>query len=196
MVRSAMMEGIEVAGPLDDAGQECALGQVELAHVLAEVDLRCLAEAVDGEAAALAQRNLVGVHLEDLLLVEAVFELEGNDDLRDLVPNGACVGDDEQLGQLHGQGGGSAAMLAVANHIVPGPTGDAEVVHAAVLEEAAILDGQNGLDQVRRNLVVGEQAALGAVGIVAEAGDEQRLQLIAGKRLAMIVGDRIHDAVG
>ena len=38
------------------------------------------------------------------------------------------------------------------------------VVDAAVLEEAAVLDGQHRLDQVLRNLVVGEQAALGAVG--------------------------------
>jgi hypothetical protein len=137
----------------------------------------------------LAERNLVGVHLEDLLLVEAVFELEGNYDLGDFVANCTGVGDDEQLGQLHGQGGGSAAMLAIANHIMPGPTGDAQVVHAAVLEVAAILDGQHCVDQILRNLVVGEQAAFGAVGVVAEAGDEQRLQLITGKRLATIVGD-------
>jgi hypothetical protein len=66
------------------------------------------------------------------------------------------------------------------------------VVDAAVLEEAAVLDGQHRLHQILRNLVVGEQAALGAVGVVAQAGDEQRLQFIAGKRLAVIVGDRLH----
>src|SRR5271157_1592114 len=98
-----MVKGIEIAGPLDDAGQESALGQIELAYVLAKVDLGCLAETVDGEAAALAHRDLVGVHLEDLLLVEAMFELEGNDDLGDFVSNRACVGDDEQLRQLHRQ---------------------------------------------------------------------------------------------
>ena len=42
---------------------------------------------------------------------------------------------------------------------------DAPVVDAAVLEEAAVLDGDDGVDQVGRNLVVGEQAALGAVGV-------------------------------
>jgi hypothetical protein len=50
-----MAEGIEVVGPLNDAGQQRALGQVELAHILAEVGLRGLAESVDGEAAALAR---------------------------------------------------------------------------------------------------------------------------------------------
>ena len=36
-----MVEGVEVAGPLNDAGQESALGQIELIDVLAKVDLRC-----------------------------------------------------------------------------------------------------------------------------------------------------------
>jgi hypothetical protein len=65
-----MAEGIEVAGALNDAGEHGALGQIELAHILAEVGLRGLAEAVDGKAAALAEVDLVGVHLEDLLLVK------------------------------------------------------------------------------------------------------------------------------
>ena len=67
----------------------------------------------------------------------------------------------------------------------------AAVVHAAVLEEAAVFDGQHRLDQILRDLVVGEQPALGAVGVFAQAGDQQRLQLIARQRLAVIVGDRL-----
>ena len=49
--------------------------------------------------------------------------------------------------------------------------GEAEVVDAAVLEEAAVFDGQDRLHQVLRDLVVGDEAALGAVGVFAEAGD-------------------------
>ena len=64
------------------------------------------------------------------------------------------------------------------------------VVDAAVLKEAPIFNGDDGLHEVRRNLVVSEQAALGAVGVFAEAGDEQRLELVAGKRLAFRVDDR------
>ena len=52
--------------------------------VLAEVGARCFAKAVDGETAALAQVDLVGVHLEELLFVEAVLELEGDHDLDNL----------------------------------------------------------------------------------------------------------------
>ena len=49
--------------------------------IFAEEGLGGLAEAVDRVAAALSEVDLVGVHLEDLLLVEAGFELEGDDDL-------------------------------------------------------------------------------------------------------------------
>ena len=131
-----MAEGIEVVRALNDAGQHRALGQVELLHILAEVGLRSLAKAVDREAAALAEVDLVGIHFEDLLLVEAMLELEGDHDLRELVLDGARVGEEEQLGQLHGQRGCAAAMLAVADQVVPCPADHAEVVDAAVLEEA------------------------------------------------------------
>ena len=53
-------------------------------HILAEVGLRCFAEAVDRKTAALPEGDLVGIHLEDLLLGEAVLELEGDDDLDEL----------------------------------------------------------------------------------------------------------------
>ncbi len=104
-----MAEGIEAVGPLNDAGQQRALGQIELAHILAEVGLRGLAESVDGKAAALAQVDLVGVHLEDLLLVEAVFELERDDDLDHLALDALLGREKEAARQLHGQRG--AALL-------------------------------------------------------------------------------------
>ena len=68
-----------------------------------------------------------------------------------------------------------------------------QVVDAAVLKEAAVFDGDDGMNKVGRNLVVGEQAALGAVGVLAQAGDQQRFEFIAGERLAVIVGDRLHN---
>ena len=81
---------IEVARALDHAGEQSALCGVELAQVLAEVGLRGLAEAVDGIAAALAEVDLVGVHLEDLLLVEAGLELEGDQNLDQLALDASC----------------------------------------------------------------------------------------------------------
>ena len=73
--------GVEAVGALDEAGEGGELGGVELLQVLAEEALGGLAEAIDGERAALAEVDLVGVHVEDLLLGEAGFELEGDEDL-------------------------------------------------------------------------------------------------------------------
>jgi len=47
------------------------------------------------------------------------------------------------------------------------------------------------MHQVRRQLVIGHQAPLDAIRI-AESGDQQRFQFVAGQRLSMIVGDRLN----
>ena len=98
-----MAEGIEPAGALDHAGKQGALGEIELAHILAEVGLDGLAEAVDGEAAALPEVDLVGIHLEDLLLGEAMLELKGDDDLDELALEAALRSEEEAARQLHGE---------------------------------------------------------------------------------------------
>ena len=57
----------------------------------------------------------------------------------------------------------------------------ADVVDAAVLEEAAVFDGDDGLHHVRRDVVVGDEAALGAVLVFGERGDELRLELVGAR---------------
>ena len=66
---------------------------------------------------------------------------------------------------------------------------DAPIIDAAMLKKAAVLNGDDGMHKIGRNLVVGEHAALGALGALAQAGDEQRLELVARKSLAVLVGD-------
>ena len=68
IARSGWRKGFSRFGLWIMPGQQRALRKVELAHILAEVGLRRLAESVDGKAAALPEIDLVGVHLEDLLL--------------------------------------------------------------------------------------------------------------------------------
>ena len=73
--------GIQPARALDQPRQQRAFRQGKLLHVFTKVCLGGLAESIDRKAATLAQRNLVGINLEDLLLGEAMLQLEGNDDL-------------------------------------------------------------------------------------------------------------------
>ncbi len=188
--------GVEAAGALDDAGDQGALGGVELAEVLAEEGLGGLAEAIDGEAAALAEVNLVGVHLEDLLLGEAGFELKGDQDLFELAGVAAFGREEEAARELHGEGGAAFDEAVVALEIVDDGSGHAVVVDAAVLEEAAVFDGGDGLDHARGDLVVGDEAALGAVLVFGEGGDELGLELVGAERGAVFGGDALDGAAG
>ncbi len=144
--------GGEVVGALDHASEEGGLGEIELAEIFAEVGLGGLAEAVDGEAAALAEVDLVGVHLEDLLLVEAGFELEADDDLAEFAGDTLFWREEEAAGQLLSEGR-SATRHMTGENVHHGALGGAEIVDAAVVEEVTVLDGDDGLDEVRWDFV-------------------------------------------
>ncbi len=133
-----MTIGIEAAGALDHASEEGCLGGVDLFEVFVEECLRRLAEAVDVVAAAVAQIDLVGVHLEDLLLGEAGLELEGDEDLDELALDAALGREEDAARELHGERGAAARPAPVAAEVVPGPAEHAVVVDAAVLEEAPV----------------------------------------------------------
>ena len=190
-----MAVGVQAVGAVDDAGEEGALGGVELREVLAEEGLGGFAEAVDGEAAALAEVDLVGVHLEDLLLGEAGFELEGDEDLNELALDALLGREEEAARELHGKRG-AAALLVVADDVFDGALGDAEVVDAAVLEEVAVFDRGDGLDHARRDLFVGDEAALDAVLVFGESGDELGFELVRGERCTVFGGDALYFATG
>ena len=187
-----MAEGIQPVRALDDACQQRALRQIQLAHILAEVGLRRLAESVDRKAAPLPQVDLVGVHLKNLLLGEAVLQLERDQDLDELALEAPLRRQKKSARQLHGQRRAAFRIPVARRQIVAQRAQHADVVHAAVLKEAPVLNGHHRLHQILRNLVVGDQAPLGAVGVLAQAGDQQRLQLIARQRLPVIVADRLH----
>ena len=70
---------------------------------------------------------------------------------------------------------------------------DAPVIDAAVAEEATVFNGGDGGNEVGREILVGDEAALGVV-LVGEAGDEEGLQLVGGERAA-VFADNLGDGV-
>ena len=162
--------GANLRGRLEQAGEQGRLGQVDLAHRLAEVELRGRLHA---EGAA-AEIGAVEIELEDLALGEARFEQEGEERLLDLARERALRGQEQVLGELLGDGRAALHHLVGARVLEQGAR-RADEVDAEVLEEAPVLGGERGLDEVVGNLlqrhgVVVQDAAL--ADLVAVAVDE------------------------
>ena len=66
--------------------------------------------------------------------------------------------------------------MAIAE-IVEDRADETDVVDTTVLEEVAVFDGSDGGDEVFRQLVVRDEAALGTV-LVGESGDQLRLEFV------------------
>ena len=109
------------------------------AQRLAEVDLRRRGEAVG----ALAEEDLVDVELEDLVLGQVGLDLPGEQDLAELAGDRLLAGQEEVAGDLHGDRAG--ALLGAGREVGERGARDAQIVDAAVLIEALVLGGQNGL---------------------------------------------------
>jgi len=123
-----------------------------------------------------------------------MLELKGDQHLKKFALQTLLRGEEEVLGELHGQRG-EALTVAARAHVGEHGAEDAAIIHAVMLEEVPVFDGRNGRDEVFGQLVVGHEAALGVV-LIGEAGDQQRLQLIGGQLLAVVSVDLADGAVG
>ncbi len=165
-----------------------------MGQIFSEENLRRLAEAVDLVAAAMAQVHLVRIHLEDLLLGEAVLQLKGDQNFDHLSLDALLRREKEILRQLLRKSR-TSACLAMADHVGECAFGDAEVVNAAVLKEVPVFNCDDGLHHLLRNLIVGDEAALGAVLVFGERGDQLRFELIGAESNAILGSNALHYAV-
>jgi hypothetical protein len=148
----------------NDSGEKRAFTERQFANVLAKVGLRGFAESADGEAAAIADVNFVGVQLENLLLAEALVELDGDDGLFDLPLPIALGGEEEAARQLHVNRARALRFLAAAN-IRPRRAENADEVEAAVLEESLVFGGKHGLNKLFREIIEALETPLLARGV-------------------------------
>ena len=150
------------------ADQSGGLRQSQVRDVFAEVPGRRFAESVDRERSAMAQVHLVGVHREDLLLGEPLFQNQRHEDFGQLPVPGAVVAvQKEAAGQLHGERAGPLSVHAPEIGIRrPGPSNQ---VDPEMPVEPLILGGNNGAGQIRRELLPCQKTALGA-GVVEQGG--------------------------
>ena len=92
--------------------------------------------------------------------------------------------------------GGTAAGFLAGDDVGEAAFDGAEVVDAAMVEEVAVFNGEDGLDEAGWDLLVGDEAALGAVLVFREGGDELGLELVGLECGAVFRGDALDLAIG
>ena len=124
-----------------------------------------------------------------------MLEDDADDGLAHLARISAFGREEEAARQLLREGRCALGVVMQVKNVVAHRAQDAQIIDAAVLKESPVLDGDDGMRQTGRNFVVGEHTALGALRALAQAGNEQRLKLVARKRLSVLVADGVDHAV-
>ena len=127
---------------LEEAGEHRRFGEVDVAHVLAEIVLR---RGRHAERAS-AHVHPVEIHAEDLLLRQVGLQPDREEGLLDLALERALVREEDVLGELLGDGRAAlddAVRLRIGDHGAE----EADEVDAVMLEEAPVLRGDDRLDQ-------------------------------------------------
>ena len=118
-------------------------GEVDVAHRLAEIELRGGLDAI----VAAAEIGAVEIELEDFLLAQPRLDPQGQEGLMHLAADGALRRQEEVLRHLLGN-----RRTALHHVIGPGILDDgaqrADDVDAEMLEEARIFGGERRLDQI------------------------------------------------
>ena len=159
--------GIESGRCLGQPGEHRHLSDLKLVQRLAEIGLCSRGKTVG----ALAQEYLVDVELEDLVLGQTRFDLEGKQRLVKLPRERLFPGQEEIPGHLHRDRAGALARAA-AGEVGGGRPDHAEVIHPAMLVEAIVLGRKDrllhqvghGLDLDHRPAFLAEFADQLAVG--------------------------------
>ncbi|CAB3708911.1 hypothetical protein LMG1231_03023 [Achromobacter denitrificans] len=148
-------DGVEARGGLGDAGQHGGFGRGHLGQGLAEIGARGGGEAVG----AVAQVDLVHVELQDLVLGELRFDLEGQQQFVELARIGLFRRQVEVARHLHGDRA-AALGLGLLDDVGQHGARHAHPVHAAVAVEAVILGGQHRLAHHGRDFVETQHVAV------------------------------------
>jgi hypothetical protein len=168
---------------LGQPGEHRALRERQLADGLVVVDLRSGAEAVG----ALSEVDLVEIQLQDLVLGQAVLDLEREQRLVQLSRERLFRGEKEVARHLHGD---RARALAAASRddVRVRRAHHADVVDPGVLVEALVLDRDDGVLQVGGDLGYGHHRA----PFLAELADQHPVRRVDPQRnLGLVFGQRL-----
>ena len=168
-------------GRLWQNGKEGGLVQFEIAHILVEIGTR---RGLDAEALP-AERNLVEIELEDLLLGQRVLDPAGQDHLLQLARDRIFVADQDVLGHLLRDRRSTLRALAGAHlgNVVDHRARKARIVDAAMRPECLVLRREEGIGQLLGKVDEAElDAPFARIGIddlpIDSAHDRRQRRLI------------------
>jgi hypothetical protein len=159
----------QVVRRVDDTGDRRGLRQGEVGDVLTEEEACAFGDPVNRERPALSEVHLVQVELENLVLRRASLEDERHELLRHLAPHRLLervrddVGEEDVLDELLRDRAAAFQVGLVARHVGDERAHHANRIDAWVLVEAAVLDGEYGVHDMRRDLPEPHRPALFAV---------------------------------
>jgi hypothetical protein len=129
--------------------------------------------------------DLVQIEEEDFIFAEPALDLLGEDHLSNLAPELSLGVEEHLLHELHRDRAG-ALLDATGAHVDPGRSHDRDVVDAGVLEETAVLGGDE-----RQADVVGERAHGHEYPLfLRDFGDLPALAVVhEAREVGLVVGD-------
>jgi hypothetical protein len=160
---------------LDHAGERRGLGERQVDDVLAEVEPRRFGEAVHRERAAVAEVHLVQVQLEDLILGQPALRDHRHELFAQLARHALLGREQQVLHELLRQRAPAHEVRLVAFEVRDHRRRGSDEVDPGVVVEAAILDREDGVAHVLRDLLQRHLAPLLAAR-GDERGEERRLQ--------------------
>ena len=191
--------GVEIrviaAGGLGDARQDGRLRQVQVFHVLGEVLLGRRLHPIG----PVTQEDVVQIDAENLFLGHVIVDAVGQHRFPDFPGEALLRGQEDALHHLLGDGAAALDHLAGLQVAEKGPD-DAGDVHPRVLEEAGVLRGHKGQDQVPGQPAVGHlDPALrvelpDALAVPGEdLGDHRRPELLDGGEIREVLQKMVVD---
>ena len=133
--------------------------QGQLAHILAEIGLRGFAKSSNRKAAAVAEINVVGVKLKNLLLRKTLVDLGGHQDFLQLAPPLALGREEKRPRHLHVDRARALRLLGAAD-VVECRAEHADHIQSSMIEKALVLRRKHGMHQHRRQVVKSDDAPL------------------------------------
>ncbi len=132
-------------------------------------------DAVHGKRAALAEIHVVEIQLEDLVFGRLALEDDRHVLLGELALERLRGRQEEVLHQLLRDGAAADQVRAIAAQVGDDRADGADDVHARMVVEAAVLDGEHRLHHARRNRGQGDAPTL-FTARADERGEQRRIQ--------------------